>query len=119
VGFMALVTVSGVNLPAPTEFQIGYFDISKAERNASGKMIIERIATKTKLFLTYAYLTREDMAKILTVISSTSYTVTYFDAQNMQMRSGVFYCGDRQLGFLDYFNGVPRYKDFTFNLIEL
>jgi hypothetical protein len=116
---MALVTINSVAIPTPTEFQIGYFDISKAERNASGKMIIERIATKTKLFLTYAFLTREEMSKLLLTIAPTSYTVTYFDAQNNQMRSGVFYCGDRQLGFLDYFNGVPRYKDFTFNLIEL
>jgi hypothetical protein len=116
---MALVTVSGVELPTPQEFQIGYFDISKAERNASGKMIIERIATKRKLFLTYSYVTMSDAAMILKTIAPTYYTVTYFDAQDGQMKSGSFYCGDRQLGFIDYRSGVPRYKDFSFNLIEL
>jgi hypothetical protein len=116
---MALVTVSGVALPTPTELQVGYFDISKAERNASGRMIIERIATKRKLFLTYSFVTPNDMAFILRTIAPTSYTVTYYDPHDNQMKSGSFYCGDRQLGFLDYQNGIPRYKEFNFNLIEL
>jgi hypothetical protein len=116
---MALITIGGVAIPTPTEFQVGYMDISKAERNASGRMIIERIATKNKLFLTYAFITRADATKLLNIIAPTSYSVTYFDPQDNQMKSGTFYCGDRQLGFLDYFNGVPRYRDFAFNLIEL
>ena len=46
---MALITISGVALPTPSEFQVGYQDISKAERNANGTMIIERVAVKRKL----------------------------------------------------------------------
>ena len=115
----ALVTVAGVTLPTPNEFQVGYMDISKAERNATGRMIIERIATKRKLFITYSYLSQSDAALVLRTIAPTYYTVTYYDPQDGQMKSGSFYCGDRQLGFIDYQNGVPRYKDFNFNLIEL
>lgn len=116
---MALVNIAGVDLPTPTEFQVGYMDVSKAERNASGRMIIERIATKRKLFITYGFLTRAEAAKVLNAISPTYYTVTYFDPLKQQLMTGQFYCGDRQIGFIDYQNGVPRYKDFTFNLIEL
>lgn len=111
--------VAGVTLPTPNEFQVGYMDISKAERNASGRMIIERIATKRKLFITYSYLTQAQASLVLRTISPTYYTVTYYDPLDGQMKSGSFYCGDRQLGFIDYQNGIPRYKDFNFNLIEL
>ena len=115
---MALVTISGVALPTPTDFQVGIMDISKAERNANGTMIIERVTTKRKLFLTYSYVTESNAAAILKAIAPTYYTVTYLDPQTKGMKSGSFYCGDRQLGMIDYINGIPRYKDLTFNLIE-
>jgi hypothetical protein len=116
---MALITVSGVALPTPAEFQVGYMDVSKAERNANGTMIIERIATKRKLFLTYAYISESDASTILAQTAPTTYTVTYMDPQTRSMKSGSFYCGDRNIGMLDYINGKPRYKELTFNLIEL
>lgn len=116
---MALISVSGVALPTPTEFQVGYQDISKAERNANGTMIISRVAVKRKLFLTYAYITESDASAILAQVAPTSYTVTYMDPQTRSMKSGSFYCGDRNIGMLDYINGNPRYKELGFNLIEL
>lgn len=115
---MALVTIGGVALPTPTGFQVGIQDISKAERNANGRMIIERVATKRKLFITYSFVTEEDASLILKMIAPTFYDVTYLDPQNNTMQSGSFYCGDRNLGMVDYRNGVARYSDFTFNLIE-
>ena len=116
---MALITISGVALPTPSEFQVGYQDISKAERNANGTMIIERVAVKRKLFLTYAYVTESDASLILKAVAPTSYTVTYMDPQTRSMKSGAFYCGDRNLGMIDYINGKARFKEFAFNLIEL
>ena len=115
---MALVSIEGVALPTPTEFQIGYMDISKAERNANGNMIIERIATKRKLFLTYSYLTTSELSLILQKTSPAYYNVTYLDAQTNTIKTGSFYCGDRTVGMVDYINGIARYKEFTFNLIE-
>lgn len=115
---MALVSINGVALPTPTEFQVGIQDISKAERNANGKMIIERVATKRKLFLTYSYVTENDAATILKFVAPTFYNVTYVDPQDKTMKSGSFYCGDRNIGMVDYIGGIPRYRDLTFNLIE-
>lgn len=115
---MALFTISGVAIPTPTDFQVGIQDISKAERNANGKMIIERVATKRKLFFTYSFVTEANAAKILTALAPTFYDVTYLDPQDKKIKTGSFYCGDRTLGMVDYRNGVARYKDFSFNLIE-
>jgi hypothetical protein len=116
---MAFFTVSGVALPAPSEFEVSVMDLSKAERNANGRMIIERIATKRKLAFSYSYVTADDAADILKQIAPTSYTVTYYDPQTRSVRSGSFYCGDRSLGMMDYNNGNPRFVDLKFNLIEL
>jgi hypothetical protein len=115
---MALITINGVDLPTPTDFQVGIMDISKAERNANGTMIIERVATKRKLFLTYSFLTESQAELVLKTIAPTFYNVTYIDPQTKTERTGSFYCGDRNIGMVDYYNGVARYKDLTFNLVE-
>lgn len=115
---MALVSIGGVALPTPAELQVGVMDISKAERNANGNMIIERIATKRKLFITYTYLTSSDLSLILQKIAPAYFNVSYLDPQTNSFKTGSFYCGDRNVGYVDYINGIARYKDFTFNLIE-
>ena len=66
---MALVKVGGTALPDPTELTVGVMDISKAERNANGFMMIEKIATKKKLELKYAYVTDSELKTILQALS--------------------------------------------------
>lgn len=115
---MALVTANGVALPTPSDFQVGIMDVSKAERNAAGTMIIERITTKRKLSLSWMYLSATDLSTVLNAVSPVFYDVTYFDPQTGGNRTGSFYCGDRNLGMVDFIDGVPRYKDIKFDLIE-
>lgn len=115
---MALVSINGVALPTPSEFQVSIMDISKANRNARGSMIIERIATKHKLAFTYSYITKSDLDFVLNLIAPTFYNVSYLNPQTNQTRTASFYCGDRNVGMIDYINGNPRYRDFAFNLIE-
>lgn len=114
----ALLTIGSQAMPTPTELQIDYMDLSKADRNANGLMIIERVATKRKLEVKYAYLTASDLQKILNAIAPTFYDVTYLDAQTNSFKTGSFYSGDRSVGWIDYLDGVPRYKDLSFDLIE-
>lgn len=115
---MALITVNGVALPTPSDFQASIMDISKAERNAAATMIIERIATKRKLEISYSYLSKSDASKVLNAVSPVFFAVTYIDPQTGGTRTGTFYCGDRDAGMIDFINGVPRYKNVKFNLIE-
>lgn len=116
---MALISIGGIPLPTPTELSVSVYDLSKAERNANGNMIIERINTKKKLSLTYAYLSAGQLSVILTLISPTTYDVTYTDPVTNVIKTAKFYCGDRTAGMIDYQNGVPRYKDFSVDLIEI
>lgn len=116
---MALLTINGVVMPTPTEMQIGAYDISKAERNAKGNMIIERINTKKKLEIKYAYITAADLQTVMNAVSPTYFSVTYLEPQAGDFRTSSFYAGDRTVGYIDYINGIPRYKDFGVSLIEL
>lgn len=115
---MALLSISGVALPTPTEVSFGVYDISKAERNANGTMLIERITTKKKISVTYAFVTKEQMSTILKLVEPVFWDVTYIDPVTSNTVTGSFYCGDRNLGMVDFVNGVPRYKDLSFELIE-
>lgn len=115
---MSLIIIDGVEIPAPSEYSVGIQDISKAERNANGTMIIERVATKRKIELSWKYLDKDQLAQVLNAVSPVFFQVTFIDPQDNVTRTGTFYCGDRKAGMIDYKNGVPRYKDVQFNLIE-
>jgi hypothetical protein len=115
---MALITIEGVALPTPSDYNVGIMDISKAERNARGNMIIERITTKRKIEISYSFLTASELADVLQAISPVYYDVTYLDPQTGGNRTASFYCGDRSVGMLDFTDGVARYKDVKFDLVE-
>ncbi len=113
-----LIKINGVGIPAPSDYTVGIQDISKAERNAVGSMIIERIATKRKIELSWKYLDRTSLSIVLNAVADVFFTVEYIDPQDNAVKVGTFYCGDRKSGMLDFKNGIPRYKDVGFNLIE-
>lgn len=115
---MALISINGVDIPTPSEMKLGVMDLSKAERNANGMMIIERIATKQKLEIKYNFLGAADLENLLSKISSTFFNVTYLDPTTNAFVTKSMYSGDRNFGMVDYINGVARYIDLTFSLIE-
>jgi hypothetical protein len=115
---LALININGVAIPTPSDYVPGILDISKAERNANGNMIIERIATKRKLELGWKFMNQQNMSLILNAISPVFFTVDYFDAQLGAMKTGTFYSGDRNPPAFRFINGVLEYKDVKFNLIE-
>ena len=115
---MAFLEINGVAIPTPSEFSVGVMDISKAERNANGNLIIERINTKRKLSIKYAYLTAGNLSIVLKAVSATFFNVKYVDPVDNIQKTSSFYCGDRSVGMIDFTNNIPRYKEFGFDLIE-
>ena len=113
-----MIKINNVTIPTPSSFTPGIQDISQAERNANGTMIIERIATKRKLEMSYNVLTAAEAATVLQAVSGVFFTVEYPDPQTAALRTGTFYCGDRNIGAMDIKNGVVRWKDLKFNLVE-
>ena len=113
-----MITIGGVSIPTPSTYSISIQDLSKAERNANGSMIIERIATKRKLEMSWNYLSSSDLSSLLSKVAPVFFTVTYPDSVDGTTRSGTFYCGDRSSEAIDYISGTIRYKNVKFNLIE-
>jgi hypothetical protein len=118
VGILALLTIGGKAMPTPTEYSVGIADISKAQRNANGTMIIERITSKKTIKVSYSFITSADLKTVLGAVAPTYYNVTYLDPSLDAYVTSSFYCGDRNIGMMDYIDGVARYKDFSFDLIE-
>ncbi|MFD1953741.1 DUF6711 family protein [Paenibacillus thailandensis] len=115
---MALIEIDGKTLPSPSDINFGIQDISKAERNANGTMIIERIATKRKIELSWTYLSPTQLAQVLSAVKPVFFDVTYTDPETNAERTATFYCGDRSVGVMDFINGNLRYKSIKFSLIE-
>lgn len=115
---MSLIKINGVEIPTPSSYDVGIQDISNAERNAIGTMIIERIATKRKLELSWGVLTKEETSYLLNAVSPVFFNVEYIDPQTGGVKSGTFYCGDRTVPMITFVNGVPKYRDVKFNIIE-
>lgn len=115
---MALLQINGVDLATPSEYQVGVMNITQAERNAQGTMLIELIAQKVKINVKYNYVDGATLASILTKIDPITFDITYLNPKTNTMRTSSFYVGDRTVGMIDYRSGVPRYRDLSFDFIE-
>lgn len=117
---MAVLKVNGADMPAPSAMKISIFDVSAtADRSASGKMIIDRVGTKRKLELSWAYLSAAELSALLTAVGEkTFFTAAYPDPQTGGERSMTCYCGDRATGVLRMENGAPVWTDVEMNWIE-
>lgn len=115
---MSLIKINGVDIPTPSDYSVGIQDLSQAERNANGIMIIERIATKRKIEVGWNYLTKEQTSIILNAVSPVFFEVSYIDPLTNSNKTGTFYCGDRTVPMISFTNGIAKYKDVKFNLVE-
>lgn len=113
-----MIKIDGREIPTPSDYQIGIMDISKAERNARGDMIIERIATKRKIELGWKHLSKSDLQTVMNAVSPVFFSVDYIDPLTSAQKTGTFYAGDRNVGALDYIGGDIRWKDIKFSVIE-
>ena len=116
---MALLKINGVDMPSPSEMSVGIQDIHKdPQRNANGRMIMERITTKAKLELSWSYLTPTQLSQLLGAVSELFFTVTYTNPVTNTERTATFYKGDVTAPVMDYINGNLRWKNIKFNVIE-
>jgi hypothetical protein len=113
-----LLKIGTAIMPTPSKLSVGVMDLSKAERSSKGKMIIERIATKKKLQISYSYLTGSQLSTLLQALAPTYYDVTYLDPVSNSFKTASFYCGDRNVDMVSFVDNVPKYENVSFDLIE-
>lgn len=117
---MAVLTVNGQSVPTPASMKLTVFDVSStADRNASGNVVIDRVGTKRKLELSWAYLSGEALSTLLRAIGTeVFFTVEYPDPVTGGTNSIVCYTGDRSAGVLRIMDGKPIWTKIEMNWIE-
>lgn len=114
-----MVKIAGQKIPAPTEITPSMYDITDGERDSTGTMHIDLIATKYKLQLKWGVLTKAEISEILNLIKPITFSVTFDDPESSSEKTIQVYKGDRTIPTLLYKNNEPYYKDFAVNFIEL
>ena len=116
-----ILIVSGVTLPDPSEMTVTDYDITESERNANGRMIsqiiredVHKIECKWKLLRPEEYMVIRKAIK-----RKFGLKVKFFIPAQNEDGELEMYAGDRKTPIYTYENGVPVYKDFTLNLIEM
>jgi hypothetical protein len=113
-----MIDINGVTIPTPSAFQVSISDVSEAERNAKGGIMIDRIATKRKLELSWEYLSNYDISTVLNAVKDIFFTVTYPDPEVGAELTKTFYVGDRTAAVQVIKNSIPQWKGLKFNFIE-
>lgn len=113
-----MLEINNVPIPTPSEFKVGILDISNAERNAQGEMLIDRVATKRKLELKWKWLNPQELSSLLDLVNNVYFFVKYPDPMTGNFETKTFYVGDRNIPMFLYKNGLPLWNDISFNLIE-
>lgn len=115
-----MINIADITVKTPSELTIGLYDITEAERNAKGAMLIDFIARKYKLELTWSYLTQSELTALLNALQkSITFMVTFIDPLTGNNINKTCYCGDRTIPLLRYQNGVAEWQNFKVNLIEV
>ncbi|MEK5038971.1 DUF6711 family protein [Sporosarcina sp. FSL K6-3457] len=113
-----MLEINNIPIPTPSGFQVGIMDLSNAERNAQGDMLIDRIATKRKIELKWNHLSPHELSTVLQVINNVYFFVKYPDPLTGQFETKTFYVGDRTTPMYSFVDGTPVWKDISFNFIE-
>lgn len=113
--------INGILIKNPDRFKVSSYNLTKAGRVSSGKMKLDLVAKKVKLFLEYDVISGRDLKQILDLIDGEElfFTASYVDNMDIE-RSYTCYVGEiprdlfRTGGIADGW----YWKNANFNLIE-
>lgn len=117
---MATVILNGIPLPSGAQVSVGRFRLTKAGRTASGKMVMDVIATKTKVDLSWDKLPEADLRALITALEAqVFYQLSYPDARdNTGQATITAYTGDINYSAWHRVNGVRYWESIKVSLIE-
>lgn len=112
--------INGVTILTPTELKVSTFRISKSERTADGSMVMDIIAVKRRLDLSWAVIADSDLQQIMGLLAPTQafHAVIYPDPENGETATITVYVGDTGQEVGQRVAGTRYWKDVTISLIE-
>mgnify|MGYP000890845953 FL=1 len=113
-----MLKIAGITVKAPTELKVGRFDLSKSSRTASGKMVMDIIATKRRVDVVWKMLPDDELQKIIDTITANKpfFTLEYPDAGGTKTMT--CYAGDIITSLWHTKNGVRYWEDVSIGFIE-
>lgn len=114
-----IIKVDGTTIKSPHKIKYGKFRLSKSGRIASGKMVMDIIAKKTRIDLTWLAISGDHLKAILDLLdANTFYQVEYPDPENPDAQTTkTMYVGDIAAD-LWRTEGKRVYRDITLPFIE-
>mgnify|MGYP001478829875 CR=1 FL=1 len=113
-----MLTIAGTKVANPAEVQVGRFDLTKSDRTASGKMVMEIIATKLRVDVTWKMLKDSDLKTIIDIITvhKPFFSLAYPDAGGTQ--SMTCYAGDIVAGLWHTVGSIRYWEEVQIAFIE-
>ena len=113
-----MIKIAGVSVKAPTDLKIGRFDITKSSRTASGKMVMDIIATKRRVDVVWKMLPDDELQKIIDTIAANKpfFYLTYPDTGGSKTMT--CYAGDIVTSLWHTKNGVRYWEEVSIGFIE-
>ena len=112
-----IVKLNGRTIKTPHSCDLEQNRIGKAERVASGVMVMDTIVRKRKVLVGYTELSGRDLDAILNIVYTDDEFINLEYEENGKMKSAVVYCGP--IRAKRYRTNMGWYwVDVSFNLIE-
>ena len=113
-----MLKIAGVTVKTPSELKVGRFDLTKSNRTASGKMMMELIATKRRVDCVWMMLPDNDLKLIIDTITAKKpfFSLEYPDAGGTKTMT--CYAGDIVSSLWHTKNGVRYWEEVSIGFIE-
>ncbi len=113
-----MLKIAGVTVKTPNELKIGRFDLTKSNRTASGKMMMELIAIKRRVDCVWRMLPDNDLKLIVDAITTNKpfFSLEYPDVGGQMTMT--CYAGDIITSLWHTKNGVRYWEEVSIGFIE-
>lgn len=114
-----MLVIAGVDMPNPAVLKVGRFDLTKANRTASGRMVMEVVrAGVRRVDVTWRYLPDADLQLIVQVLAANKpfFSVSFPGQGGMETMTA--YAGDVNATLWRTVNGIRYWAEATVSLIE-
>lgn len=113
-----MLKIAGVTVKTPNELKIGRFDLTKSNRTASGKMMMELIAIKRRVDCVWRMLPDNDLKLIVDTITVNKpfFSLEYPDVGGQMTMT--CYAGDIITSLWHTKNGIRYWEEVSIGFIE-
>jgi hypothetical protein len=113
-----MLKIAGVSIKTPSELKVGRFDLTKSNRSASGKMMMEIIATKHRVDCTWNMIADPELQLIINTITANKpfFLLEYPDVGGQMTMT--CYAGDIVTSLWHTKNGLRYWEEVSIGFIE-